>query len=105
MSFGGIGYFNKLNLINNLIKIEHDTQGHRGIGDFWSYHILSSGKIEVMIEAETKVWDIAAVSIIVEEAGGKVTDLNGIPVNRTTNSIIATNGLVHKQALTYFKQT
>ncbi|MEX2007608.1 MAG: inositol monophosphatase family protein [Candidatus Levyibacteriota bacterium] len=103
MSFGGIGYFNKHNLIDSLIKIESDTQGHRGIGDFWSYHLLSSGKIDIMIEAETKVWDIAAVSIIVEEAGGKVTDLKGNSVSRTTNSIVATNGLVHDQVLAYFK--
>jgi len=103
VSFGGIGYFNKHNLIDNLIRIEGDTQGHRGIGDFWSYHLLSSGKIEIMIEAETKVWDIAAVSIIVKEAGGRVTDLKGNSVNRTTNSIVATNGLVHDQVLAYFK--
>ena len=105
ISFGGIGYFDKRNLINNLLKIEKDTQGHRGIGDFWSYHLLSSGKIEIIIEAETKVWDIAALSVIVEEAGGKVTDLKGKPVNRTTDSIVATNGLIHDQVLAYFKKT
>jgi histidinol-phosphatase len=103
MSFGGIGYFHKHNLMDNLIRIEKNTQGHRGIGDFWSYHLLSSGKIEIMIEAETKVWDIAAASTIVEEAGGKVTDIKGNPVNRTTNSIVATNGLVHDKVLAYFK--
>ena len=102
MSFGGIGYFDKRNLINYLLRIENDTQGHRGIGDFWSYHLLSSGKIEIMIEADTKVWDIAAVSLIVEEAGGRVTDIRGNSVNRATGSIVATNGLIHDQVLAYF---
>lgn len=103
MSFGGIGYFDRHNLTSNLLKIEHDTLGHRGIGDFWSYHLLSSGKIDIMIEAETKLWDIAALSIIVKEAGGKVTGIQGNPVDRNTNSIVATNGLLHDQVLAYFQ--
>ncbi len=99
LSYGGIGYFQSRGLLDNLLKLEKETLGHRGIGDFWSYHLLAQGKIDIMIEAETKIWDIAAVSIIVEEAGGKVTDLKGEPITLQTNSIIASNGLLHQEII------
>jgi len=103
LSYGGLGYFKRNNLLNNLINLEASTQGHRGIGDFWSYHLLAQGKIEIMVEAATKIWDIAAASIIVKEAGGKVTDLQGNPITKSSHSIIATNGLVHDKVVGYFR--
>jgi len=102
MIFGGIEYFDKHKLLKNLIYLINKTQGHRGIGDFWSYHLLAQGKIDIMIEAQTKIWDIAAVKVIVEEAGGKVTDINGNKVGITTNSLLATNGKLHQLVLNYF---
>jgi histidinol-phosphatase len=102
MSYGGIGYFDKHDQMQQLLKIERDTQGHRGIGDFWSYHLVASGKIEMMIEAETKIWDVAAVACIVEEAGGTVTDIKGEAIGKTTDSLVATNGVLHQQVLSYF---
>ncbi len=102
LSYGGIGYFQKHRLMNQLLEIEANTRAHRGIGDFWSYHLLAQGKIDIMLEAETKLWDIAAVSLIVEEAGGKVTDLAGNRVNESTTSIIATNGHIHNTVANYF---
>ena len=56
-----------------------------------------------MVEAATKIWDIAAASIIVKEAGGKVTDLQGNPITKSSHSIIATNGLVHDKVVGYFR--
>ena len=99
MSFGGLRHFEKKNLVDNLLVLVNSTQGHRGIGDFWSYHLLAQGKIEIMIEADTKIWDIAALSIIVREAGGKVTDIKGGTVGKETTSIIATNEIVHDEVL------
>lgn len=102
LSFGGIGYFQQHDLMTKLLKLEKVTLAHRGIGDFWSYHLLAQGKIDIMLEAETKLWDIAAVSLIVKEAGGTVTDLSGQEVNEKTTSIIATNGLLHTVTASYF---
>lgn len=99
LSYSGIGYFQSRGIMENLLKLEQETLGHRGIGDFWSYHLLAQGKIDIMIEAETKIWDVAAVTIIVEEAGGKVTDLQGKPVNLKTNSVLASNGLLHQKLI------
>ncbi|NCN87813.1 MAG: inositol monophosphatase [Candidatus Pacebacteria bacterium] len=102
LSYGGLGYFNKAGLMKNLLKIEGETFSHRGFGDFWSYHLLAQGKIDIMLEAKTKFWDIAALSLIVAEAGGKVTDLKGNSVNMKTTSIIATNGRLHSLVEEHF---
>jgi histidinol-phosphatase len=103
MSFGGLKYFDKQNKMSPLISLSKDTRGSKGFGDFWSYHLLAQGKIDIMIEAGTKIWDIAACKVIVEEAGGKVTDLNGESINTDTTSVLATNGLIHDKILKYFK--
>ena len=102
MLFGGVEYFDKHRSLKKLVSLIKATQGHRGIGDFWSYHLLAQGKIDIMIEAQTKIWDIAAVKVIVEEAGGKVTDIRGKEVNIYTDSLLATNGRLHQLILDHF---
>lgn len=67
----------------------------RGYGDFYHYHLLAAGKIEAVIESDVNVLDIAALSIIVTEAGGVFTDLNGGPVDLETRSVLASNPSLH----------
>lgn len=67
----------------------------RGYGDFYHYHLLAAGKIEAVIESDVNILDIAALSIIVREAGGKFTDLNGNPVGLDTRSVLAANPELH----------
>jgi histidinol-phosphatase len=67
----------------------------RGFGDFLHYHLLAAGRIEAVIESDIHILDIAALTVIVEEAGGRVTDLEGRPVGLGTHSILATNGILH----------
>jgi histidinol-phosphatase len=67
----------------------------RGYGDFYHYHLLASGKIEAVIESDVNILDIAALAVIVEEAGGTFTDLNGAPLNLETRSVLASNGALH----------
>lgn len=95
LSLGGLNLFEKHGMTLQLIKLVNEFQGRRGFGDFWSYHLLSRGCIDAMVEPDTKIWDIAAVKVIVEEAGGKVTDIKGKTITLNTASIIATNGLIH----------
>ena len=71
----------------------------RGYGDFYHYHLLASGKIEAVIESDVNILDIAALSIIVTEAGGVFTDLNGQPVNLDTRSVLAANRDLHANYL------
>lgn len=99
MSYGDIKYFQEINKLSNLLSLVGVTRGHRGIGDFWSYHLLAQGKIDMMLEAKTKIWDIAAVRVIVEEAGGRMTDITGGLVTKETTSIVATNGRLQEIVL------
>ncbi len=67
----------------------------RGYGDFYHYHLLAAGKIEAVIESDVNILDIAALSIIVSEAGGVFTDLNGAAVTLQTRSVLAANPALH----------
>jgi len=67
----------------------------RGYGDFVHYHLLARGALDAVIESDVNILDIAALTVIVEEAGGRFTDLDGGPVTLDTTSVLATNGALH----------
>jgi histidinol-phosphatase len=67
----------------------------RGYGDFYHYHLLAAGKIEAVIESDVNILDIAALSIIVSEAGGVFTDLNGNKPDLNVRSVLAANPVLH----------
>lgn len=71
----------------------------RGYGDFYHYHLLAAGKIDAVIESDVHILDVAALSVIVREAGGRVTDLAGQALNLSTTSILASNGRLHERLL------
>jgi histidinol-phosphatase len=75
----------------------------RGYGDFYQYHLLAAGKIEAVIESDVNILDIAALSVIVKEAGGVFTDLNGNPPGLETRSVLAANPGLHKKMLARLK--
>jgi len=71
----------------------------RGYGDYYHYHRLANGQLDAVIESDVNILDIAALSVIVEEAGGVFTDLKGrVPDLQTTSVLAATPGL-HEQLL------
>ena len=61
----------------------------RGYGDFLHYHWLASGRLDAVIESDVNILDIAALSLIVNEAGGLMTDLKGRPVDLETTTVLA----------------
>jgi histidinol-phosphatase len=71
----------------------------RGYGDFAHYHLLARGALDVVIETDVNILDIAALTVIVREAGGTFTDLEGGPVSLGTTSVLATNGALHSSVL------
>ena len=71
----------------------------RGYGDFYHYHLLAAGKIEAVIESDVNILDIAALSVLVTEAGGVFTDLNGNPPGLETRSVLAANPALHAHYL------
>jgi histidinol-phosphatase len=67
----------------------------RGYGDFVHYHLLARGALEAVIETDVNILDIAALTVIVREAGGIFTDLEGAAVGLKTTSVLASNGALH----------
>ena len=70
----------------------------RGFGDFWGHVLVARGAAEIMIEPELNVWDFAAPQLVVEEAGGRVTTMDGGPTV-DGGSVLTTNGTLHDEAL------
>ena len=70
----------------------------RAIGDFWSHMLVAEGSIDVAIEPSLALWDMAALEIIVREAGGIFTDISGRN-GPFGSSAISTNGLLHNEVV------
>jgi histidinol-phosphatase len=70
----------------------------RGYGDFWSHAMVAEGVVDISAEPEVNLWDLAALDILVREAGGAFTSLDGTPGPRG-GSVVASNGLLHDAAL------
>ena len=86
-----------------LAGIVADADRIRGYGDFYHYHLLASGKIEAVIESDVNILDIAALSVIVDEAGGIFSDLNGLSPGLETRSVLAANAALHAHYLAQLK--
>ena len=67
----------------------------RGYGDFVHYHLLARGSLDVVVESDVNILDIAALTVIVREAGGVFTDLAGGEVGLDTTSVLATNAALY----------
>jgi len=70
----------------------------RGYGDFWSYCLVAEGAVDIAVEPEVKLWDLAPLDILVREAGGRFTNLAAEP-GPHGGSAVATNGLLHDAVL------
>jgi len=66
--------------------------------DFWAHLLVAEGAIEISVEHEMNIWDNAALQVIVEEAGGRFSDLHG-ESRIDGGSAVSTNGLLHDQVL------
>ena len=74
------------------------TALQRGLGDAYGHMLVASGRAEIVVEPQLSVWDVAATSLVVSEAGGRFSDLDGTPSLRANNAVI-TNGTLHERVL------
>ena len=88
--------------LEGFCNLINDSARTRGFGDFYMYHLVASARVDAVIEAAISIWDIAAITAIVREAGGTVTDMQGQAITKDTVSLIATNGVLHGAVLRYF---
>ena len=104
LSTGNIGALTqqpeKWSALGDLINQVHRI---RGYGDFYHYHLLAAGKIDMVVESDLNILDIAALSVIITEAGGIVTDFNGNPPGLDVrNLLVASNKAFHDNLLQRF---
>lgn len=69
----------------------------RGYGDFWHYHLLARGAIDAVVESDVNILDIAALAVIVREAGGVFTDLDGGGLDLDTRTVLAATPALHAE--------
>jgi histidinol-phosphatase len=99
---GGIGSIAKAGLEQRFTDLCNKAARHRAFGDFWGHVLVAQGSMELMLDPEVNVWDLAALKIIVEEAGGTMTSVSGEDRIDGGNAL-TTNGHLHDEALAALK--
>jgi histidinol-phosphatase len=98
IAYASVKDWEKYNRGEQFLDLMRRCTRARGFGDFWMHMLVAEGAIEIAVEPEVAPWDMAAVQIIVEEAGGRFTDLRG-NARFDGGSGISTNGVLHDTVL------
>jgi histidinol-phosphatase len=98
MAWSGIEDWVAVGRLERIIELGRACWRTRGVGDAWQYMLVAEGVAEIASDPEAKVWDLAAVKLIVEEAGGRFTDMSGAGT-AAGGSGLATNGHLHDAVL------
>ena len=103
LSFASLEGWRTARRLPEFLSLAEQVWRSRAYGDFWSHMMVAEGVIDLACEPEVSLWDLAALQVIVEEAGGQFTDLRG---NRGPGggTILTTNGHLHATALSYFNK-
>ena len=99
LSFSSLSGWAKLGLRDRFIDLTDAVWRVRGYGDFLSYCLVAEGAVDIAAEPEVSLWDLAALDILVREAGGAFTSLDGTAGPHGGNAV-ATNGRLHDTVLT-----
>lgn len=98
LSFSSLSGWADRGMRDRFIELTDELWRVRAYGDFLSYCLVAEGAVDVAAEPEVSVWDLAPLDILVREAGGTFTDLDGA-AGPHGGSAVATNGLLHQQVL------
>lgn len=102
ISFNSIQQWDRAGLLEPLVELTRNIWRDRAYGDFLSYMYLAEGLLEMVSEHDLKIYDIAALVPIVEEAGGRFTALDS-ELTAESSSVLATNGLLHERFQDWFR--
>ena len=83
---------------NKFVALQEKVWRTRGHGDFWSHMLVAEGAVDIAVEPSLSLWDMAALDVIVREAGGKFTNIDGKDGPHGA-SAISSNGLLHSAFL------
>lgn len=93
LSYSGLGGWG-----DGFMRLTREVWRTRAYGDFWSYTLVAEGAVDIACEPEVSLWDLAPLAVIVEEAGGQFTGLDGAR-GPAGGSAVATNGHLHDEVL------
>ena len=100
LSFSSLSGWAERGLRERFVALTDAVWRVRAYGDFFSYCLLAEGAVDVAAEPEVKLWDLAPLDILVREAGGEFTNIEGTP-GPHGGSAVATNGRLHSMTLSY----
>jgi histidinol-phosphatase len=83
---------------DGFLRLVDGTERQRGFGDYLGYLFVMRGQAELMVECDLKPWDLAPLMVLLEEAGGRLTDFEGRPTIYS-GTALASNGRLHAEAL------
>ena len=98
LSYSGLSSWERDGRLDGFLGLARSVWRTRAYGDFWSHVLVAEGAVDISAEPEVKLWDLAALQVIVEEAGGTFTDLTGKPTP-DGGSAVCTNGRLHSEVL------
>lgn len=103
LMFGSLRFFKEK--VSALLRVVEACGSARSLTSPYEFHLLASGRCEIVLDAYGKIWDIAPFKIIVEEAGGKVTNWNGDPWTINDKGCVMTNGILHNKVMEIINKT
>jgi histidinol-phosphatase len=98
LSYSGLSTWEQDGRLPEFLGLARKVWRTRAYGDFWSHMLVAEGAVDISAESNVTLWDLAALQIVVEEAGGAFTDLAGTP-RPDCGSAVCTNGLLHSEVL------
>lgn len=98
LAHAGVGTWFERGRGEQFVALTRRVWRGRGLGDFWMHCLVAEGAFDVACEPVVSLWDLAALQVIVEEAGGRFTDLDGV-ARPDGGSALSTNGLLHDEVL------
>ena len=102
LTYDSIGDFDQHGGAVQFLQLMRRCVRSRGFGDFWAHMLVAEGAVEIAVEPAVAAWDMAAVQLIIEEAGGRFSDLRG-NARFDGGSALSTNGLLHDAVLEFFR--
>ena len=97
-SYSSLSGWEDADVLDGFLGLSRSVWRTRAYGDFWSHVLVAEGSVDLAAEPEVSVWDIAAIQVIVEQAGGRFTDLTGA-ARPDGGSAVSTNGHLHDEVL------
>jgi histidinol-phosphatase len=98
LCYDSVPGFERHGLGKRFLDLARRCARNRGFGDFWQHMLVAEGAADIAVEPEVALWDLAASKVIVEEAGGRFTDLSGA-ARADGGSALSTNGQLHDEVL------